>query len=378
MLNNIFYIKKTIEYKIFSILFGIIYLKLIYSQFVLQIRLFGFHIFTINLNKKCSIQIALKIPLPFKFKNKIQANYIYEFIKNNYSESFDSIYCLNGAPSGEIYLILNMIDLILRKNNSKKPLFLVDKPFKQQLCTLLCPDIPVILNKTKIELYFNNLYSYKIKECIIYNFFPTVHYINQDILINSNKEHYFSYIKSALNIEEKPQFKDLDISDTAKQNVLSIIEENNLDKFIIICPEANTCEENHINWNKICEIYFDLGYKIVLNISNFKNYIPHTIPLFLPYEEMFLLTQKANALIGLRSGLIEILSQCSKTTIFHIFYTNFPKRGALKAMDAEKALNGFSLIKLPNINIENIFEYNANELANDDILIKKMALHRLV
>ena len=367
----LFQIKETADYKKIYIFFGLISFKILYHNPSIAIRIFGINILTLYLfNGKLLIQLNIKIPIPFIDDELFKAKFLYNCVKENYTKDFDCIYSLCGSPSGETYIILNLLNIILRKNCSKQPILVVDKMFKYQLCKLFQPEIPVILCKNLSFLYFNKKNFHKIKGCKVYNYFPTQHYIKQDILINTKDEHYFSYIVSKLDLNRNLSFNKPKISDTAKQNISLFIKENNLKNFVIIAPEANTCSEGCINWTKICNKLQTLGYKVVLNITDMKNYIPHTIPVLLTYEEMFILTQQASAFIGLRSGLVEILSQCSENTPFFIFYTDFPKRGVLQAMSAEKALSGFTLKKLPNVNKNNITELVAEENSIEELFKK--------
>lgn len=81
------------------------------------------------------------------------------------------------------------------------------------------------------------------------------------------------------------------------------------------------------------------------------------------------MAQHAAAVVGLRSGLIEILAS-SGTNIF-TFYCEFPERGLLKAMTADDVLSGFSLKKLSGLPHSKIFEYSLSNF-DSDMIIKEL------
>lgn len=361
-------IKNTKEYKKINILWGLIGFKTRYSDLSLIIRIFGLELLTFKfLNGKLLFQFNFKIPLFFINKDKFNANLVMNFVKNNYGE-YDSIYLFYGAPSGETYIILNLLDALIKKNNSQKPLLIVDNEAKYELCRIFQPNIPVKLCNNFPFFYSKNTIMHKLKKCIIYTFFPAPHYLKQDVLINESNEHYYSYIIKSLDINEEQNFINVETSNKVKEKVAKFIKENSLKNFIIISPEANTCSEGFVNWELICRQLKKAGYDIVINAKNKENYLPDTIPVFLPYEEMLELTNFASAFVGLRSGFVEILSQKTQKIPFYVIYSPFPKRGVLKAMKASKALSGFSLKKLPNVNIENVFEYNIDKITEKDLL----------
>ncbi|MBO5738778.1 hypothetical protein J6R97_05510 [bacterium] len=362
-------VKETKNYRKTNILFGLISIKTKYTDLSSIVRVLGLEILTFKiLNGKLQIQFNIKIPLPFIDKDKTNAKLLVKWAKKNYSKDFDSIFTFYGSPSGETYIILNILNSLLAKNGSQKPLLVVDKPFKYELCKMFQPNIPVVLCKDLPFLYFKNTTIHKLKDCTVYSFFPTAHYLKQDVLINAEGEHYYSYITKALDLSREQDFITIESSNSVKEKVAKFISDNKLDKFVIISPEANTCSEDCVNWEKICNGLKDEGFDVVLNVQNMKNYIPNTIPVFLPYEEMLELTKFASAFLGLRSGLVEILSQNTRYTPFYVLYSAFPERGLLKAMDSEKALSGFSLKKLPNVNAENVFECEVDKIEEKDIL----------
>ena len=89
--------------------------------------------------------------------------------------------------------------------------------------------------------------------------------------------------------------------------------------------------------------------------------------MFLTFEEAYCLASKSKGIIGLRSGLIEPLTAINNIPIVCL-YSDFYERGPLLALSADKVLEAFSLKKLPNVNVNNIYEYNVQNYSQKDIL----------
>lgn len=62
-------------------------------------------------------------------------------------------------------------------------------------------------------------------------------------------------------------------------------------------------------WDNLCEKLKNQGYEVFCNSMDFKNLIKDSTSTFLTYEEAIELAKYATAIIGLRSGFLECLSQ---------------------------------------------------------------------
>lgn len=89
---------------------------------------------------------------------------------------------------------------------------------------------------------------------------------------------------------------------------------------------------------------------------------------FLTLEEAFYLASLSKGVIGLRSGIFELLAYIKNIPIVSI-YTKFGQRGNFKEMASEKVLTGFTLTKLPNVNVNNLFEYDINKISERNLLL---------
>jgi hypothetical protein len=120
-------------------------------------------------------------------------------------------------------------------------------------------------------------------------------------------------------------------------------------------------------WEILVKKLKQLGYEIFCNAMKFENLIEGTTSVFLTYEEAIELSKYAKAIIGIRSGFIECLSQ-NNVPMF-VLYTNFPKRFGFKSLSSDKVLQGFSIKKLPFVNKNFLFEYDVNSYnSNNEIM----------
>ena len=275
---------------------------------------------------------------------------------------------LIDSPSGEIYLFLGLLSEFLEKERISDYVLVVNSEWKRRLCMFLSPKSRCC--KIDCNFFIYDTIKHTEGDVTLYNIFPTTHYIEQDKLIVANGAHYYDCICATLGVYKRDVLKP-NVSETASNRVREIFSLKKIDpsRIVILCPEANTCSTlSKRFWEALSSDLKERGYHVFLNSSNPK-FISCTISLFLTHEELFFLAQHAAAVVGLRSGLIEILAS-SGTKIF-TFYSGFPERGLLKAMSPDDVLRGFSLKKLPGLASEKIFEYSLSNV-DAEMLVKEL------
>ena len=95
---------------------------------------------------------------------------------------------------------------------------------------------------------------------------------------------------------------------------------------------------------------------------------------FFTLDEIRYVSEKASSVIAVRSGLLDVIASSTKS--LHCIYMPFLDRGVdFPPLSAEKVQNTFSLDYLPDINKQNIYQYNAEELGTE--LILEMILQEL-
>lgn len=368
-------IRKDIQSSKIKILFGLISININYVSGCETIRVLGIPIIKGKsyYGKKVYF-LDFKFPVFFSSGKNLDISkykHLYNILKETFIDfNYDSVFCFNGAPSGELYIVLNLLKRILVSNNLKNPLLVVNKKWKYKLCKLYHPNIDCVCFD-KLNLYFDKIKYYKQHNCSFYSIFTTKHYLDQDVLINNSNEHYYKYICKQFNIDTNNVFEPPVISNNVQTKIKNYIEQNKISKFIIVCPEANTCSSiPKIFWLRLCEELRSRDYNVYLNITDTKTLIKDCFMSDFSHEEIIELAKYSKGIIGLRSGLLEILLQC-KVPIYSI-YLPFERRGMLKPMKTDKVLSGFTLKELPNIDKDKIFEFNFDDYYNEETLMSEI------
>lgn len=367
------FIKRTNDYIRFSF-FPVTIEKDLHYDMVKSFRLFGVKIFyrIFNLN-------SYENKFLFKnWTNRIEYNNsrrdivsCYKIIQEAQKEEIHKNYInLIGAPSGEIFCFANVLAEFIQKYQLSEYCFIADVSWKKHLLNWFFPTTPCIVIRTKLYLHEKLIFNAE-DGTKLFNIFPTMHYVNQDKQIVNAGSHYFLEICKTLGIESKSGSFVPKISHQAKLKVEQWVKENRVDwgKLVVLCPAANSCKaiSNDI-LNKISSNIKLLGGGVFVN-SNKPGEIRGDFFEFFTHEELFYLCSKSQAVIGLRSGLIEILAASQVPVV--ALYSGFPQRGALSAMDSRFVLKGFSIKKLPNIDIRRILEIDL-EAHTDNFIITRI------
>lgn len=123
----------------------------------------------------------------------------------------------------------------------------------------------------------------------------------------------------------------------------------NTDNFIYLLPESTSVKEIPESfWDELSNKLNELGYDIYINRVK-KNYKTDNTKSFeTSIEEAYILAQKAKYIIGMRSGLYEILISSKSIPAICIYNgDNRIKRNSIK--------------KIEKLNYENLDEYDFNE-----------------
>ncbi len=289
---------------------------------------------------------------------------------------YDDVYLLH-SNSGEMYLFFAYLaSSFLTKNNSKKPLFIATKKYHIDILKLYFPDAQYIYNK---KLRFTTQSNHwTLNGHNVYILFSSNHFQQVEIDIKQNdvgKIHYLERILSTLGLTindyRKPQpiiTKETQDSLINKVNEMRL----NLNNFIIISPEALTCEELTSNfWGNLIKRLQEQGYDLFVNITNKYEYnFKECKSMMLNYQEILALAGKAKAIISLRSGLTEFLLPTSTPSV--TIYTKFRNRRVRNAFSVEKTIAGFSMLKMPYTTKDKIVEINSDEFLNEGALLENV------
>ena len=303
--------------------------------------------------------------LKLNIKKRQQNRYL-ELITSEYPE-YDCYYTF-ACNCGELFWFLCHFKEINARYSPQKPLIICDKARMLSICKMFenIIKVPSILFEDYNSLFLDEVTNYKNKKFIsILN----QDYFNNyaDINICKKGEHYYKLFRDKLNIQ-KPALLPND-NEIGSEKIKSLAKDVLQNNFIIITPDAVTLNPlGQYFWTELCKNLNNLGFKIFLNVESRKDTIPAEgiISAFLTIEETYELAKYAKAVIGLRSGLLEILSTTSQVPTFAIY--NSYREWLPNKMSPQEAIKGFTLKSLPNIQPEKIYEYCWNEYSPDELI----------
>jgi len=333
-------------------------------------KLFGFHILERRIeNDICSYYLCGRL---------IRQNHLAKlFFLNNLKkvkEKYDDVYILH-SNSGEVYLFFAYLaKSFIKKNQSQHPLFVATQKYHIDILKMYYPEAKYIfINNLQLKTQSD---VWNMPEHRYFILFSGNHFekVEQDI---KNSEigsvHYLASILKTLNLTEKDFSKPQVMPSVKSQKVLSNAVNKmqlQLNDFIILAPEALTCEDLPITfWQKVVHELKNKNFDIYLNITKPTNYIEGCKHYNLGFKEVFFLAQKAKAVISLRSGFSEFLLPTGIPNIS--VYTKFRKK-TKNAFSVDKGIEGFSMLKIPFVDKNKVCEINAELYKNEDELVRQV------
>lgn len=367
---DIFYTKKTdknnelIKYKI---LCGLIYLKYDNISKTFDLRLLGIPILHSKLKGYCKKYYFLFIQIFILKATKEFLNNFLDDVIEKYPQYDD--YYIFLSRSGEFFLLMHHFREWIKNNKSSNFILIFSAKYHLNICKMFFPQIPcAYISKLNIALISRGIKSvhtnYKNKNIYV----PTYerYFVDVENKIRNNNAHYYELLQSHLKLSNKIDC--YSISDNAKEKVKKVVKYFLDNNFVFISPETLSNEPMEKDfWQTLCNKIKSKGYKIYCNAMDFHNLIPECEAMFLTYEESIELSKYAKAIIGMRSGFIECLSQ-NNVPMF-VLYTDFPKRKGFKRLASDKVLSGYSIKNLPYVNKDNIYEFDVNEYKSQQDII---------
>lgn len=291
-----------------------------------------------------------------------------------FSNEYDDVYILR-ANSGEIYLTLTyLIDSLIKKNGSKKPLLVATKKYHIDMIKMICPDLPsVYIKKLNLKVVGD---TFKIDNFRFFLLYDSIHFRKVELDIKANElgtHHYFKSILDRLCFTEKDlQMRKMNVLHSAEQSMLEKVEKTglNLDKFVFLAPEAQSCKlYDEDFWVVLVNKLQELGYDVFVNLIEKDIKLKNAIDFKtcdLSFAEAFALAKKAKRIVSLRSGFTEFLLQTDVP--IDVLYTKFRHRHIFNDMSSDHILHGFGLVQLPFVDVNKINEFNMFEVAPMDCL----------
>lgn len=249
-----------------------------------------------------------------------------------FGNEYDDIYILR-ANSGEIYLTLTyLIDSLIKKNCSKKPLLVATKKYHIDMIKMICPDLPfVYIKKLNLKVVGD---TFKIDNFRFFLLYDSIHFRKVELDIKANElgsHHYFKSILDRLDFTEKDlKMRKMNVLHSAEESMLEKIEKTglNLNKFVFLAPEAQSCKlYDEDFWVVLVNKLQEIGYDVFVNLTEKDIKLKNAIDFKtcdLSFAEAFALAKKAKRIVSLRSGFTEFLLQTNVP--LDVLYTKFRHR----------------------------------------------------
>lgn len=357
-----------------NFLLGIIKIKFIFSSYVVQYKFLGIKIFTKTFDYGFSIYKFLKV-FKFKTSKNLTCKFLFpilvKYIKYKAGlKKFEIIPIQNHV--GETYLLMQHLNAFFNKHCIKNPIFISRYSNLNSICHMFFPDINfLVVPNVFFELYFADFEYVKDKNFKYYSMLPYSHFVNleKSLRNNENKKFYQEILKTLKisdDLADKPKFnKATEFYAEEKMKLLNLKK-----PFVYISPDAKSNGSMCYDfWDKLFIELKRNGYDVFFNSLPCKMYNSCYKSCYLNFEEAAYVARKSDIVIGIRSGLMDIISN-ENSKIFCI-YSAFLKRDKLfPVIDAQKVLNCFSLKQLRHVNKNNIFEYNGDAIEYNLLLEK--------
>ncbi|MDE6138263.1 MAG: hypothetical protein K2F57_02195, partial [Candidatus Gastranaerophilales bacterium] len=258
-----------------------------------------------------------------KYVNKLSL--LKKYLTKNIDSKYNKIFILK-SNLGEAYLFLKYIINNFTADNDKI-LIACTKKSHIKIANMLLPNVQtILLSKALPEVGCN---KFNIGEQTYYIAFPMKFYIETESKIHNKNAIYLDEMFKYFGITRNHSIptNNLQITENVTKKIDKYLAKNKIDKFIFIVENAKTCSAIPKNfWN---ELENSLNIKIIKNNESIN------------LTEAYYLASKAEAIISIRCGFSEILSETDKPQI--ILYTDFINRFRFKPITKEKIINGYSI-----------------------------------
>lgn len=363
---------KETEYKNLTIktkyLFGILYKKFDLVSYKIIYRLFGVNFMTKTF---CCGKSIYKLLGFIKFNASIDKTtkflipILYEYLKDNcskdnlFNERIDVIPLFNR--SGETFLSMFHIKEFLKIHKIKNPIFIAIAPYLENILKMFLPDAEFILVPNVFwELYIGSAVTTTTTTTTHFEqYLPHTHFVALEKNAREGKNCFFyQELINSLNVS-KTISTNLMYSQECIDSVNTRIKMLNLKSpFCFIAPDAQSNGTLPFEfWDKLSIILSKKGYDIFYNSIPYNRFNSSMKTQLLSLDETRYLAEQADIIIGVRSGLMDVIS--NNHSQIHCFYLPFHNRSKeLPELSAEKVYNCFTLKQLPTTQSNNnIYEY---------------------
>lgn len=324
-----------------------------------EIRCFNYPIVQINhkISKEKEEKIISVFPKSFEKK-------VLDKIIKTISKKHDLVWIIRTAGLGEAYLLNFMMEELNNKYNAKNPCIVSINGYYRELFSMYSniPFYKLDISREENHIAFlNRCYKYKGR---IFRVHHCTHYESMNLFNNKfSKGLGKPYPVEIMNMAgaEKYTYVKPNYNHKLITEVNSITGDLDINNFIYIIPEANSVYPLSDNfWNNICQNLRKKGYDIFINTKNGVSNFGRTAKLNIAQASY--LASLSKGIVAVRCGFLEIVS--AHNIPQYVVYT--PHR--VNPVSASGMLKSSSLKHYPFVNIDNLLEFNIDEMDEDEIL----------
>lgn len=280
----------------------------------------------------------------------------FRYIKNRLNSNSKFVYIIN-EHLGETFLLSSMIDQLYKKDKIEKASFVVQSEAQKEVLNLFIDKnkiesiivLPTVRNiRVNVSLFISSVK--KLGNVTYRVLMPETFWCKQEICNN----HYLDLICKELDLNSSKMDVLANVEDDFVSKTMDFAERQglNINSYIFVLPEAISVKELPREfWETLIKQLRELGYDIYLNICNDKNRFENTKSFKTTISEAYVLAQKAKYIIGMRSGLFEIIASAKKVPAICLY-------------NGDNRLIRNSIKNMEMLNYDKLFEYDFDSDSN--------------
>lgn len=276
--------------------------------------------------------------------------------------------------SGEFFLMNYHLKEYFKNEGGKAPLLLSPGGYLRNVASLFRNN----LEFHTIPMIFVHLHHAHLDEICLPGFkyrevLNHQHFIDVERHLQAGEHiHFYEAIKARMHVSDRISDLPMCPPDVVESASLKMKMLGLQKPFVFISPSAlSNGTASREFWDKLPLRIHELGYDM------FFNELPFGIPnsacktCYLTLPEARYVAGQAAAIIGIRSGLMDVIA--NQSSDIHCIYKAFGERGPLfPSLSADKVMRGFDLKLLPHVNADRVHNYNGDTEDESSIM------HRIV
>ena len=242
---------------------------------------------------------------------------LYNSIKEEYGQDVHICFCPHTG-TGDIYMIGQYFDSFLKYEHIEKYIFLFRGIAEKKVGALFGINNAKLVNLDDVNA-LSTLLAFIGEENLdlhLLHHFPFTPQTEVTGWFEGYKGITFEdmFINISLKLKGKNVCKTAPVFSNDLEKIERIFEENKLKKgkTVFLIPHTSSVVDlPTLFWEKLANFFLNLGYSVVSNASKPEEAVRGTIPLFLDYEDVVPFVNNCFCVIGIRSGLCDIISSAT-------------------------------------------------------------------